>query len=323
MTSSDGSGIQASLTLTSTRELGAGTSGAAYEIVNHVDGFRYCMKRVPLPDSAAHAAAANEARLHARLDHPGCVKYCYSWIDEGALTCPHFCLLLELCESDLWTFLEGGSATSVNADDRARWSDQLGGALKHLHERNILHRDLNPWNVMMARERSNKRIGGANAVDGGNSGAPPRYNVKFDVKLGDFGLSVDCPSGGVLSGHTTADGAAPLDESALTSLYSAPELGGAAYGFPVDVYSLGVTLYVIWASAARHTMAALVSDVEALRGGKRAELLFDGGSSGTVMTSVIDAMTVHEAAKRPRATEAHVAINEAARAACGNASVEC
>ena len=290
----------AHLQLTPGRELGAGTSGAAFEVVNELDGFRYCLKRVPLPDAAAGAAAKNEAALHARLDHPGCVRYCYSWIDGATATPPRFCLLMELCEGDLWSFLEGGPM--IEYPDRKRWSDQLAGAIAHVHACGVVHRDVNPWNVMTCRGRG----GGA----------------LVHLKLGDFGLSIQCPQGGSLSGLTSTDGAAPLDESALTSLYSAPELGSEAYGPPVDVYSLGATLYVIWAAAWR-TLDGITDDVEALRGGTLATELSSstrggeaagetksaGGESQsgglTAMAGVIDALVAADPAARPSAAKAH------------------
>ena len=45
-----------------------------------------------------------------------------------------------------------------------------------------------------------------------------------------------------------ADGYAPLDESAIGSLYSAPELGseGGYEGKEVDVYSTGMTIFAIY-----------------------------------------------------------------------------
>ena len=51
----------------------------------------------------------------------------------------------------------------------------------HMHDRGIVHRDLNPWNVFVVNE-------------GG----------KENVKIGDFGLSVRCAVGETLSGEATA-----------------------------------------------------------------------------------------------------------------------
>ena len=296
----------AHLTLNLEKALGAGTSGAAWLVANRLDGFRYCVKRVPLPDTGAHAAAANEAALHARVTHDACVRYCFSWIDEAAP--PHFCLLMELCESDLWSFLEAAAAYGGDAiaiDDRARWSAQLSGALVHLHERGVVHRDLNPWNVMVSRRR-----GGGGKGGGGDPGG-------VDLKLGDFGLSVDCPPGHALSGHET-EGAAPLDASALTSLYSAPELGSAAYGPPADVYSLGMTLFVVWAAADGRSMDALVGGVEAVHGGGAAEpaLLGAGGDGrAAALAPALDSLVARNPAARPSAAGARAAVHEAAERA--------
>ncbi len=187
----------ASLTIGTVAKLGEGTSGQAFLVANEWDAREYCLKVVPLTDAAGRAEAANEARLHASVSHAACVRYCYSWLGEDD-TC---CVLMELCDKDLWACLEASEASEQLALPRQRWSRDLAGALAHVHALGIVHRDLNPWNVFVTKQ--------------------------LEAKLGDFGLSVRMPEGGELSGRE-APGAAPLDESAIGSLYSAPELGGEA-----------------------------------------------------------------------------------------------
>jgi serine/threonine protein kinase len=102
----------------------------------------------------------------------------------------------------------------------------MADALQYLHGREVLHRDLSPFNVFV------KNVG--------------RSKTQH-AKIGDFGMSVqNCGPSSVLEGWE-AEGSAPLDSSAVGSLYSAPELGGS-YGLKADIFSLGMTIYALWLS---------------------------------------------------------------------------
>jgi len=276
----DASLYSTSLCLASEVQLGAGTSGSTYLVANHLDGFRYCLKSVPLPDEASHVAAANEAAIHASTNHPGCVRYCFSWVDRATVESPRFCLLMELCDGDLWSALESG-ADSITNMDRLRWSEELASAVCHIHDRGVVHRDLNPWNVMTSSR------GGVSSV-----------------KVGDFGLSARCA--GTLRGMEV-EGAAPLDESAIGSLYSAPELG-EVYGLPADAFSLGMTVFAMWAGG-RGDMDALTDQVEALRRGGGESLPKDFASdTHCPYAPLIQRLVAHEPGERPNAADAHDAI---------------
>jgi len=97
-----------------------------------------------------------------------------------------------------------------------------------------MHRDVNPWNVLIA-------------ADGDGSCRA--------VRLADFGLAVQLPSKTEELVGEESLGATPLDASALGSLYSAPELG-IRYSFAADVFSLGMTLLAIWYSAGKQKKTA-------------------------------------------------------------------
>lgn len=66
----------------------------------------------------------------------------------------------------------------------------------------------------------------------------------------------------------------PLDESALESIFSAPELGAeiemGGYGLPVDIYSMGLCLVALW-SPSSHSMDDVIDVI------LRARKLGDGG----------------------------------------------
>ena len=158
----------ASLDIGTLAKIGEGTSGQAFLVANEWDGREYCLKIVPLHDARGRAEAANEARLHAPITHPACVRYCYSWLgsssSDGGGEAGTCCVLMELCERDLWSCLEtsapsgedrSGEASepfrAVSREARLRWSADLSAALAHVHGQRIVHRDLNPWNVFVTK----------------------------------------------------------------------------------------------------------------------------------------------------------------------------
>lgn len=134
-------------------------------------------------------------------------------------------------QSTSWTQIEldskaGGSLPS--GKERVAWTQDLCKTVCHCHSLGVLHRDLNPWNVLIAAQLG---------VDGHRN-----------IRVADFGLGVRLrDTQAELEGEET-DGAAPLDASALGSLYSAPELG-VRYGLPADIFSLGMVLLAMWTTA--------------------------------------------------------------------------
>jgi len=212
---------------------GEGTSGTVSPINDAIDGGRYVVKRSKAPGPESRASLENEIRIHKRLsaECSEVVRYVFA-----SQTAEEVVVLMEACDTVLWEALTRGGGWAALASgppeqrDRQAWALQLSRAVQHCHSLRVLHRDVNPWNVFLVR-------GG----DGATS-----------ARLGDFGLAVQLPEDGSasaqLSGTGAQAGAAALDESALGSLYSAPELGGDSYGFPADVFSLGMTLLALWAS---------------------------------------------------------------------------
>ena len=138
--------------------------------------------------------------------HP-CIVKCY----EAVQTPGHVFLFLELVAGgELFDYIiEKGSFTEHMA---AEVMHKLLGALAYLHGRGIVHRDLKPENVLLGKK-----------------------NSISDVKLTDFGLSAKMDNQ-----------AAKLNDAVGTPGYVAPEiLFGKAYDEQVDVWSMGVILYIL------------------------------------------------------------------------------
>lgn len=225
---------------------GEGTSGHCSPLLNTIDNGRYVVKEVDLQKAAAGSDAGgaagsrerilNEVRLH-RLASEGCgavVRYAFAQIvGEVLLVC------MEACDFCLWDALVSQDAGDVSGLAvghgrplealRLALSEQICSAVRYCHSLRVMHRDINPWNVLLVRCEA--------------AGLP------LVAKLGDFGLAARLPPDVCELRGADGDIDVPmLDASALGSIYSAPELG-RQYGLAADVFSVGMTLLALWLAA--------------------------------------------------------------------------
>jgi hypothetical protein len=161
----------------------------------------------PVPDRVAR-----EARVAARLNHPGIVSLYELGEDDHAVY-----LVSELVHGR--TMAELVRAGAVSDRDVARIGVALCDALAHAHERKVIHRDVKPQNVLVA--------------------ANPAVGAGF-AKLADFGVA-----------HlAAADALTRTGDVVGTLAYMAPEQAeGTRVTSAADVYALALTLYEAWAGA--------------------------------------------------------------------------
>ncbi len=169
----------------------------------------------------------NEISALKTLNHPNIVKL-YDMFEDTRC----FYLVME--------WIRGGElfdriSTKVFYDERD--AKQLCGiilsALKHCHDHNIVHRDMKPENLLLAREDSD-----------------------VEVRLVDFGFAAvdsDCTLSGVLGSPT----------------YMAPEIWAEkAYGKPVDLWAFGVITYILLCGYAPFSADSHSVLARRIRGGK-------------------------------------------------------
>lgn len=253
-------GVSSTAVIVATSRLGQGASGVAFSVSNHIDGKTYVLKRIRLEGAKRDEAALyNEPRLHASIKHQNVVSYQYSWVErEDASGASALCILLERGDAELWSLLvrtddppSGAFVASSGAPDphpppgvgqRLKWACELASAVAAVHQAGVVHRDISPW---VRNANAWNTIGLLYVLEGEGSRRnrfPQKQNVfiaSWCVKLGDFGLAARLDSDNtqqqqqqqhhLLSGLHTP-GCMPLDQSALGSIFSAPELGSAAYG---------------------------------------------------------------------------------------------
>ena len=194
--------------------IGRGSFGTAWLVRSNADSRMYVMKRLALDhmNEKEKDEAHNECVVLMKLRrHPNIIRVREHFVEDGRL-----CIVMDFADGgDLAQRIEAQAAgrTPFPEAQVLDWFVQLCLALKHAHDRKVLHRDLKPQNVFLTR--------------------------KNFVRLGDFGISK------VLAGTM-----AVASTCVGTPLYLAPELcEGKLYNHSCDVWSLGVILYEMLALA--------------------------------------------------------------------------
>ena len=147
-----------------------------------------------------------ELQIHSKTQHPNIVEFYRAFTFERSTY-----VVLELCENgSLADMLKKRKFLSM--PEIRRFVIQICGAIKYLHHRNVVHRDLKTGNIFL--------------------------DSKMNVKLGDFGLAaVLATNGDIVKRRTTMCG---------TPNYLAPEIleKGLGHNEKVDLWAVGVIAYV-------------------------------------------------------------------------------
>lgn len=144
-----------------------------------------------------------------------CVKFREVWYGEGLCY-----MIMERCKGSLLRYLEGAMESKFLASSLGYtgYDERFLGevflqmllGIETLHERNIVHRDIEPGNFM---------VGGVNGCK---------------IKIGDFGSSASMPSTDMLHG-----------ECGLAPFMSPEMVSGLGYDFKTDIWSFGVIVYTL------------------------------------------------------------------------------
>ncbi|XP_048766980.2 uncharacterized protein LOC125674029 isoform X2 [Ostrea edulis] len=187
--------------------VGKGAYGAAVLYRKKDDDSLVILKEINMHDlnAAERQLALNEVSILAMLDHPNIISYYDSFEEDGVL-------MIEIEYADGGTLaqkLAGIAAKDKNLEEKEilQISQQIVAAIRHIHEHNILHRDLKTANIFLTKEGV--------------------------VKVGDFGISKMLSSAN--KGANTVLG---------TPYYISPEMcEGKPYNDKSDIWALGCILY--------------------------------------------------------------------------------
>ena len=197
------------------RRIGAGGHGTVWQALDERLEREVAVKVIPRGSEPSRPRAEREARVAARLNHPGIVGLYELGEDDDAIY-----LVSELVRGRTLADLEAAGALSDR--DVARIGVVLCDALAHAHRNGVVHRDVKPQNVIVVAE--------------------PAAGAGF-AKLTDFGIA-HVASGEPLTRTGDVVG---------TLAYMAPEqAAGRRVTEAADVYALALVLYEAWTGVNPH-----------------------------------------------------------------------
>lgn len=188
--------------------LGEGSFGKAFLVQSHTNQSYYVIKQIDMSGLKENEKlnVIKEAKILEALKHPNiiCFKDIYK-TKKGKL-----CIVMDYADdgdlsSKIKEKIQKKGAFSEN--EILDWFTQICLAIKHVHDRKIIHRDIKTQNIFLTKRKI--------------------------AKLGDFGIAR------ILS--LTKDKAKTMIG---TPYYLAPEIiKNEPYSFSCDIWSLGVVLY--------------------------------------------------------------------------------
>eukprot|EP01063_Lacrimia_lanifica_P014156 TRINITY_DN207_c0_g5_i1.p1 TRINITY_DN207_c0_g5~~TRINITY_DN207_c0_g5_i1.p1 ORF type:complete len:314 (+),score=143.30 TRINITY_DN207_c0_g5_i1:56-997(+) len=182
-------------------KVGEGTYGTVFKAEDKQTGDLVALKCIRLDneEEGVTCTAIREVSLLKELKHPSIVKLHTVDLNEKKLT-----LVFEYLDMDLKNFLDANRG-KVTLDQVRSFMKQLLQAISYCHNRNVLHRDLKPQNLLIRQATG-------------------------ELKLADFGLGKSC---GIPVNKLTHE--------VVTLWYRAPDilLGSNNYGPGVDLWAVG------------------------------------------------------------------------------------
>ncbi|XP_019724254.1 serine/threonine-protein kinase Nek1 isoform X2 [Hippocampus comes] len=187
------------------KKIGEGSFGKAVLVKAKKDGHQYVIKEVSISgmsDKERHESRKEVAVL-ANMSHPNIVQYKESFEEGGCLY-----IVMDYCEGgDLFKKINSQRGMLFTEEQILDWFVQICLALKHIHDRKILHRDIKSQNIFLTKDGT--------------------------VQLGDFGIA------------RVLNSTVELARTCIgTPYYLSPEIcENKPYNNKSDIWALGCVLY--------------------------------------------------------------------------------
>ncbi|XP_023084683.1 serine/threonine-protein kinase Nek1 isoform X8 [Piliocolobus tephrosceles] len=187
------------------QKIGEGSFGKAILVKSTEDGRQYVIKEINISrmSSKEREESRREVAVLANMKHPNIVQYKESFEENGSLY-----IVMDYCEGgDLFKRINAQKGVLFQEDQILDWFVQICLALKHVHDRKILHRDIKSQNIFLTKDGT--------------------------VQLGDFGIA------------RVLNSTVELARTCIgTPYYLSPEIcENKPYNNKSDIWALGCVLY--------------------------------------------------------------------------------
>ncbi|XP_077450805.1 serine/threonine-protein kinase Nek1 isoform X6 [Stigmatopora argus] len=186
-------------------KIGEGSFGKAILVKDKKDGHQYVIKEVCISGMSekARQESRKEVAVLANMSHPNIVQYKESFEERGFLY-----IVMDYCEGgDLFKKINSQKGMFFPEEQILDWFVQICLALKYIHDRKILHRDIKSQNIFLTKDGT--------------------------VQLGDFGIA------------RVLNSTVELARTCIgTPYYLSPEIcENKPYNNKSDIWALGCVLY--------------------------------------------------------------------------------
>ncbi|XP_069711872.1 serine/threonine-protein kinase Nek1 isoform X3 [Phaenicophaeus curvirostris] len=187
------------------RKIGEGSFGKAFLVKAKENGQQYVIKEINISkmSNKEREESRREVAVLANMKHPNIVLYRESFEENGCLY-----IVMDYCEGgDLFKRINAQKGILFSEDQILDWFVQICLALKHIHDRKILHRDIKSQNIFLTKDGT--------------------------IQLGDFGIA------------RVLNSTAELARTCIgTPYYLSPEIcQNKPYNNKSDIWALGCVLY--------------------------------------------------------------------------------
>ncbi|NXT40914.1 NEK1 kinase, partial [Pelecanoides urinatrix] len=187
------------------RKIGEGSFGKAILVKAKENGEQYVIKEINISkmSNKEREESRREVAVLANMKHPNIVLYRESFEENGCLY-----IVMDYCEGgDLFKKINAQKGILFSEDQILDWFVQICLALKHIHDRKILHRDIKSQNIFLTKDGT--------------------------IQLGDFGIA------------RVLNSTAELARTCIgTPYYLSPEIcQNKPYNNKSDIWALGCVLY--------------------------------------------------------------------------------
>ncbi|XP_077925561.1 serine/threonine-protein kinase Nek1 isoform X8 [Halichoerus grypus] len=187
------------------QKIGEGSFGKAILVKSTEDGRQYVIKEINISrmSSKEREESRREVAVLANMKHPNIVQYRESFEENGSLY-----IVMDYCEGgDLFKRINAQKGILFQEDQILDWFVQICLALKHVHDRKILHRDIKSQNIFLTKDGT--------------------------IQLGDFGIA------------RVLNSTVELARTCIgTPYYLSPEIcENKPYNNKSDIWALGCVLY--------------------------------------------------------------------------------
>ncbi|XP_054846378.1 serine/threonine-protein kinase Nek1 isoform X1 [Eublepharis macularius] len=187
------------------QKIGEGSFGKAILVKAKENGRQYVIKEISISkmSNKEREESRREVAVLANMKHPNIVLYRESFEEGGCLY-----IVMDYCEGgDLFKKINAQRGVLFSEDQIMDWFVQICLALKHVHDRKILHRDIKSQNIFLTKDGT--------------------------IQLGDFGIA------------RVLNSTVELARTCIgTPYYLSPEIcENKPYNNKSDIWALGCVLY--------------------------------------------------------------------------------